>query len=102
MRTDFVLDALEQAMYDRQAGRTDALIHHSDRASQYVSIWYSERLAEEGIEPSVGSKGKVMTTLWLKPSTACTRLRLRFVPDLIHRASTKTGAIQPMSCTHQP
>jgi transposase InsO family protein len=57
MRTDFVLDALEQALYDRQPERTDALIHHSDRGSQYVSIRYSERLAEAGIEPSVGSRG---------------------------------------------
>ena len=44
-------------MYDRQPERTDALIHHSDRGSQYVSIRYSERLAKAGIEPSVGSKG---------------------------------------------
>ena len=57
MRTDFVLDALEQALYDRQSGNTGELIHHSDRGSQYVSIRYSERLAEAGIEPSVGSKG---------------------------------------------
>ena len=57
MRTDFVLDALEQALYDWKPERTDALIHHSDRGSQYVSIRYSERLAEAGIEPSVGSKG---------------------------------------------
>ncbi|WP_188710287.1 IS3 family transposase, partial [Polaromonas eurypsychrophila] len=57
MRTDFVLDALEQALYARQPERADALIHHSDRGSQYVCIRYSERLAEAGIEPSVGSKG---------------------------------------------
>lgn len=57
MRTDFVLDALEQALYDRQPERADALIHHSDRGSQYVSICYTERLAEAGIEPSVGSRG---------------------------------------------
>jgi putative transposase len=57
MRTDFVLDALEQALYDRQPERSDALIHHSDRGSQYVGIRYTERLAEAGIEPSVGSKG---------------------------------------------
>lgn len=57
MRTDCVLDALEQALYARQPERGDALIHHSDRGSQYVSIRYSERLAEAGIEPSVGSKG---------------------------------------------
>lgn len=57
MRTDFVLDALEQALYARQPERDDALIHPSDRGSQYVSIRYSERLGEAGIEPSVGSKG---------------------------------------------
>lgn len=57
MRTDFVLDALEQALYARQPERNNALIHHSDRGSQYVSIRYTERLAEAGIEPSVGSKG---------------------------------------------
>ena len=57
MRTDFVLDALEQALYARQPERDSNLIHHSDRGSQYVSIRYSERLAEAGIEPSVGSKG---------------------------------------------
>ncbi len=57
MRTDFVLDALEQALYARQPKQESGLIHHSDRGSQYVSIRYSERLAEAGIEPSVGSKG---------------------------------------------
>ena len=57
MRTDFVLDALEQALYARQPERDGTLIHHSDRGSQYVSIRYSERLAEAGIEPSVGSRG---------------------------------------------
>ena len=57
MRSDFVVDALEQALYDRRPQRDGALIHHSDRGSQYVSIRYSERLAEAGIEPSVGSKG---------------------------------------------
>jgi transposase InsO family protein len=56
MRTDFVLDALEQALYDRQPDQ-NALIHHSDRGSQYVSILYTERLAQAGIEPSVGSRG---------------------------------------------
>ena len=55
MSTDFVLDALEQALYDRRP--TDTLTHHSDRGSQYVSIRYTERLAEAGIEPSVGSRG---------------------------------------------
>ena len=57
MRTDFVLDALEQALYARQPDRHQGLIHHSDRGSQYVAIRYSERLAEAGIQPSVGSRG---------------------------------------------
>jgi len=57
MHTDFVLDALEQALYDRQPQQTGSLVHHSDRGSQYVSIRYTERLAEAGIEPSVGSRG---------------------------------------------
>ena len=57
MHTEFVLDALEQALYARQPERDGALIHHSDRGSQYVSIRDSERLSGAGIEPSVGSKG---------------------------------------------
>lgn len=56
LRTDLVLDALEQALWDRQIGE-DRLVHHSDRGSQYVSLRYTERLAEAGIEPSVGSVG---------------------------------------------
>ena len=55
MRSDLALDALEQALYDRD---TEAgLIHHSDRGSQYLAIRYTDRLAEAGIEPSVGSRG---------------------------------------------
>jgi transposase InsO family protein len=54
-RTEFVLDALEQAVYARKP--IDELIHHSDRGVQYVSIRYTERLAEAGIEASVGSVG---------------------------------------------
>ncbi|WP_319497786.1 IS3 family transposase [uncultured Cohaesibacter sp.] len=54
---DFVLDALEQALHDRKPIQNGGLVHHSDRGVQYVSIKYSERLAEAGIEPSVGSVG---------------------------------------------
>ena len=53
----FVLDALEQALHDRRPVHGGGLVHHSDRGVQYVSIRYSERLAEAGIEPSVGSVG---------------------------------------------
>ena len=53
----FVLDALEQALHDRRPVRGAGLVHHSDRGVQYVSIRYTERLVEAGIEPSVGSVG---------------------------------------------
>jgi len=55
--TGFVLDALEQALYQRRPFRGGGLVHHSDRGSQYVAIRYTERLAEAGIAPSVGSVG---------------------------------------------
>jgi putative transposase len=56
MQTDFVLDALEQALHERRPAEK-SLIHHSDRGVQYVSIRYSERLADAKIAPSVGSVG---------------------------------------------
>lgn len=56
-RTDFVLDALEQALYARRPVDQGSLIHHSERGVQYVSIRYTERLVEAGVEPSVGSVG---------------------------------------------
>lgn len=55
LKTDIALDALEQALWSRSD--TDGLVHHSDRGVQYLSIRYTERLAEAGIEPSVGSRG---------------------------------------------
>jgi transposase InsO family protein len=55
MRADLVLDALEQALWARAGAK--GVIHHSDRGSQYLSIRYTERLAEAGVEPSVGSVG---------------------------------------------
>jgi len=55
MHTDLVLDALEQALHARQS--VDGLIHHSDRGRQYLSIRYTERLADAGIDASVGSVG---------------------------------------------
>jgi putative transposase len=57
LETGLALDALEQAIWDRLDGDPDGLIHHSDRGSQYLSIRYTERLADAGIEPSVGSVG---------------------------------------------
>lgn len=57
MRTDLALDALEQAIYDRCDADTGDRVHHSDRGTQYLSIRYTERLADAGIELSVGSRG---------------------------------------------
>src|SRR5215218_1704907 len=57
LRTDFVLDALEQAIYDRCGDDIQDLVHHSDRASQYLAMRYTVRVADAGIEPSVGSRG---------------------------------------------
>lgn len=57
MTTGFVLDALNQAICQRVPSGAEDLIHHSDQGSQYLSIKYTERLVETGIEPSVGSVG---------------------------------------------
>jgi putative transposase len=57
LATDFVLDALEQAIYDRRGAGVEDLVHHSDRGTQYLSMRYTDRLVEAGIEPSVGSRG---------------------------------------------
>ncbi len=71
MTTDFVLDALEQALHARQ--REGELIHHSDRGSQYVSIRYSERLAEAGSNRRWAAWATATTTRWPRRSTGCTR-----------------------------
>jgi putative transposase len=57
LMTDFVLDALEQAIYDRCGHAPNGLVHHSDRGTQYLSMRYTDRLADAGIAPSVGSRG---------------------------------------------
>lgn len=73
LRSDLALDALEQALYDRTRDADGDLIHHSDRGVQYLSIRYTERLAEAGIEPSVGRSAIPTTTRSPKRSSACTR-----------------------------
>src|SRR3546814_17806730 len=82
MTTDFVLDALEQAVYDRRPTESDGLVHHSDRGSQYVSIRYSERLGEAGINPSVGNTGSAYDN-----ALAATTNGL-YKTELIHRRDT--------------
>ena len=57
LQTAFVLDALEQAIYDRCGTASDGLVHHSDRGTQYLSMRYTDRLADASIAPSVGSRG---------------------------------------------
>ena len=57
LRSDLALDALEQAICEREDDAGERLVHHSDRGVQYLSIRYTERLALAGIEPSVGSRG---------------------------------------------
>ncbi|WP_156516829.1 IS3 family transposase [Paraburkholderia caribensis] len=84
MTTDFVLDALEQALYARRPGGGGTLIHHSDRGSQYVSIRYSERLAEAGIEPSVGSRGDSYDNALAETINGL------YKAELIHRRTRKT------------
>lgn len=72
---DFVLDALEQALHDRRPLNRDGLVHHSDRGSQYVSIKYTERLTEAGIEPQLGVLAIAMTMRSRKPSTGFTKMK---------------------------
>ncbi len=57
LRAELALDALEMAIWTRQTADLAGLVHHSDRGVQYLSIRYTERLAEEGAVTSVGSKG---------------------------------------------
>jgi len=57
LHTDFVLDALEQAIYDRGGDASEGLVHHSDRGTQYLAMRYTARPADAGIAPSVGSRG---------------------------------------------
>ncbi len=57
LRTDFVLEALEQAIHARGGSAPAGLVHHSDQGTQYLSMRYTDRLADAGIAPSVGSRG---------------------------------------------
>jgi putative transposase len=82
-RTDFVLDALEQALYARRPTQ-GGLTHHSDRGVQYVSIRYTERLAEAGIEPSVGSVGDSYDNALAESVNAL------YKAEVIHRRSWKS------------
>jgi putative transposase len=67
LRADLALDALEMALWRRRAFSVKGLIHHSDRGSQYLAIRYTERLAEAGAVPSVGSRGDSYDSLLIMP-----------------------------------
>lgn len=71
MTTGFVLDALNHAICKRDL--SGDLVHHSDRGSQYLSLRYTERLAEAGIDPSVTAWTTRMTTRWQKAQSACSK-----------------------------
>lgn len=75
----FVLDALEQALHERRPVSGGGLVHHSDRGSQYVSIKYTERLAEAGLVPSVGSVGDSYDNALAEPINGL------FKAEVIHR-----------------
>ena len=70
-----MLDALEQALHDRRPAHRGGLVHHSDRGSQYVSIKYTERLVQAGVEPSVGSVGDSYDNALAETITVSTRPR---------------------------
>ena len=71
----------------RQPEKSEGLVHHSDRGSQYLSIRYTERLAQAGIEPSVGSRGDSYDNAWAESINGL------YKAELIHRkAAWKTKA----------
>ena len=83
LRTDLPLDALEMAVYQRRPDR-DGLIHHSDRGCQYLSIRYTERLAEIGASASAGSVADSYDNALAESVNAT------FKEELIHRKAWRT------------
>ena len=73
LRTDLALDALEMAIFSRGDRTLTGLVHHSDRGTQYLSIRYTERLADAGVVNSVGSRATATTTPSPRRSTGSTR-----------------------------
>ncbi len=83
-QTDFVLDALEQALYARRPAKDHGLVHHSDHGVQYVSVRYTDRLKEAGIERSVGSVGDSYDNALAETINGL------YKAEVIHRQSWKT------------
>src|SRR5690606_23428888 len=85
LRSDLALDALQQAACEREQEREERLIHHSDRGVQYLSIRYTERLAEAGIEPSLRSKGDSYDNALAETISGL------FTPEVLHRRGPWRG-----------
>ena len=102
MTTDFVLDALEQALYARQPERDSSLVHHSDRGSQYVSIHYSERLAEAVLihrrAPWKTKEAVELATLQGWPgstTTGCSSPSATSHPQRLRQTTTGISSVKP-------
>ena len=92
---DFVLDALEQALHDRRPAGRGGLVHHSDRGAQYVSIKYTERLAEAGSSLPSAASATLTTTPSPKRSTASTRPKSSIDAD--RGGTSRPSSSQPSS-----
>ena len=90
VKTDFVLDALEQALHDQRPVQKGGLIRHSDRGGQYLSIRYTERLAAAGIEPSVGSVGDSYDNALAETINGL------YKTELVHRQGPWRNCIDPV------
>lgn len=106
MATQFVLDALEQAIWQRKTPDNKELIHHSDRGSQYLSIKYTERLIEVGIDPSVGTVGdsyefKLVRTSGLNDPGDHSKAQNALAECVIHSGAyaAPSGATVPSMCS---
>ncbi len=80
----FVLDALEQALSERRPVGDGKLVHHSDRGCQYLSLKYTTRLAEAGIETSVGTVGDSYDTVLAETINGLYRVEVRILAKTSH------------------
>jgi len=104
LRSELALDALEQAITERLSGVAEALVHHSDRGGQYLSLRYTERLALAGIEPGASSfdeiadleqgMGHVFVAIAVAALAAAVIAWARF-PAAVHSRPTPSASGQP-------
>lgn len=99
LKSDLALDALEQAICERNEACEDWLVHHSDRGVQYLSIRYTERLAEAGIEPSVSSSRSATFRRWSTRTLSIAARKLsRVSRHSRDRVPGKSGAVHLLYC----